>query len=125
MALQDDATPIPIALPELPLFDFFNEIQWDVLNALVDAVVPSITPESSVKEKTAQIVVGDDEFKAMLERTLKSLSPSKHVDEASVRGFLLERPSENPVFVENLMRSLANVPPSAQQKLAGFLSMMR
>ena len=60
MALPREHAPVATALPELPSRDMLNQAQWDVLCALFDAVNPSYTSASAVRDKDAQIVLPDD-----------------------------------------------------------------
>ena len=42
--------PTPPGLPSPPTGDFFDDNQWTVLLALLDAIIPSITATSNVKD---------------------------------------------------------------------------
>ncbi|KAF7548098.1 hypothetical protein G7046_g8793 [Stylonectria norvegica] len=122
MALPLEHGPVPTSLPELPSSSFFNESQWDVLNALVDAVFPCIIAESAIKDKAYQIPVADEVLKQIIEQAAKVALPS--TTEETLQDFLEYRPSQDPRFVENLIRTLSHTPQDRQKALAGFLSLM-
>ena len=122
MASPDNAAPVPTTLPEAPSRGFYNKTQWDVLNALVDAVLPSIATKSALGDEDGRIAIGDQDFDKTGERTIQSLSSS--ISKESVVEFLAHRPSEDPRFADNFLRTIAMSPPSRQQQLGGLLSLM-
>ena len=114
--------PVATALPDAPPFDFFTPTQWDVLFALVDGVLPSITSESTVTDDQGQIQLPDHEIDNVLDSSTKSLAAPATRD--NIRAFLQERPAYDARFRDNLMRTLALSPPAQQKRLAGLLSIM-
>lgn len=114
--------PVATALPDAPPFDFFTPLQWDVLFALVDGVLPSITSESTVTDEQGQIQLPDHEIDHVLETSTKSLAAPATRD--NIRAFLQDRPAYDERVRENIMRTLAFSPPAQQKRLAGLLSLM-
>lgn len=122
MAAQQDTTYTITPLPDPPRADFFDEAQWSILNALVDAVLPSITAKSSIADEFGQVAVDDHEFTRTLR--LASQSSQGSVTEDAFRTFLAHRPSQDPEFADSFLRTLALVPPSQQKRLATVLTFM-
>ncbi|KAK7425354.1 hypothetical protein QQZ08_008140 [Neonectria magnoliae] len=115
-------TPVPTPLPELPADDFLNPFQWRVLYALLDGAFPSITCESALEDKHDQIVFPDDDLDAILQDALASLAGP--ATKQNLREFLSYRPSQDPHFRQNVLRTLSFSPPAQQSRLAGFLGLM-
>ncbi|CEI38975.1 unnamed protein product [Fusarium venenatum] len=114
--------PVATALPDAPPFDFFTPIQWDVLFALVDGVLPSITSESAVTDEQGQIQLPDHEIDHVLETSTKSLAAPATRD--NIRAFLQDRPAYDERVRDNLMRTLACSPPAQQKRLAAKLGIL-
>lgn len=114
--------PVTTGLPDDPPFDFFTPIQWDVLFALVDGVLPSVTSRSAVTDEQGQIQLPDDEFDNVLEKSTKSLAAPATKD--NIRAFLQDRPAHDARVRDNLMRTLTFSSPTQQKRLAGLLSIM-
>ncbi|KAK5664161.1 hypothetical protein OQA88_376 [Cercophora sp. LCS_1] len=109
-------------LPPPPKGDYFDETQWAVLVSLLDAIIPSITPASSVTDdqiKTHRIVDDDELAKlaAQVQATVVS-PPSADV----LKAYLEDRFSANPVLMDDLRRTFENIPESGRNKLGGALS---
>ncbi|KAH6963805.1 hypothetical protein DER45DRAFT_123402 [Fusarium avenaceum] len=122
MTVPQPQAPIATALPDAPPQDFFTPIQWDVLFAIVDGVLPSITSESTVTDEHAQIQLPDHELDDILQRSVKSLASPATKD--NIRAFLQDRPVDDARFRDNLVRTLALSPPAQQKRLASLLSLM-
>lgn len=122
MALPQEHAPIATPLPDPPADDFLDTVQWDVLKALIDAVIPSVVAESTLKDDATQVSLPDHDFDQELDIAIKSMlaPPSRDV----LRSYLESRPSQDPRFTDNLVRTLALSPPSQQKKLSGILSLM-
>ncbi|CAM1505629.1 Fc.00g112660.m01.CDS01 [Cosmosporella sp. VM-42] len=121
MAPQQKASPVATALPKAPTLDY-SKAQLDVLNALVDGALPSIVTKSAIEDQKTQITVADDEFNSILEHTITTLIPSATKD--AIRDFLEYRPSKDPRFSDNFVRTLSSSSRSDQKKLADVFSLM-
>lgn len=111
--------PTPPALPPVPSGDYFNETQWTVLMAILDAVIPSIAAASTVTDEKTHRSVDDGEFKSAT-----SLGQSKLVSplsDAALKAYLEDRPSASPEFMDILRRTLSTIPPPARNKLGSVL----
>ena len=53
-AVSTQTGPRLPGMPSPPTGDFFDDTQWTVLYALLDAIIPSITATSNVKDDKAQ-----------------------------------------------------------------------
>jgi hypothetical protein len=122
MTVPQPQAPVATALPDAPLQDFFTPTQWDVLFALVDGALPSITSESAVTDEHGQIQLPDHEIDDILRRSVKSLAAP--ATQENIRAFLKDRPANDARFRDNLVRTLALTPPAQQKRLAGLLSLM-
>lgn len=124
MISPQSTSPIPTALPKLPPRDFFTDAQWDILFALVDGVLPSITPQSaaSKSDATTQIQLPDKEYQDVIDKALGSLAPPASSD--NIRALLEHRPARDESFRQNLIRTVAFSPPSQQRRLGGVLSLI-
>ncbi|KAF4996091.1 hypothetical protein FGRMN_4684 [Fusarium graminum] len=122
MTVPQPLAPVATALQDAPPQDFFTPTQWDVLFALVDGALPSITSESAVTDEQGQIQLPDDDFDDILRRSTKALAAPATQD--NIRAFLRDRPAHDDRFRDNLMRTLALTPPAQQKRLAGLLSLM-
>lgn len=122
MAHQSLSNPIPTPLPVLPIHDFFTAAQWDILYALVDGVLPSITSQSATTDDAGQIQLPDKEYEQVIDNALKSLAGPASRD--NLRALLETRPSHDLAFKENLIRTLTFSPPSQQRRLGGLLSLI-
>ncbi|KAF5017993.1 hypothetical protein F66182_10042 [Fusarium sp. NRRL 66182] len=116
------AQPIATALPDAPPDDFFTPIQWSVLFALFDGVLPSITSKSALADEQGQVQLPDDEFDHILDSSVKSLAAPATRD--SIRAFLEDRPAHDARFRDNIVRTLAFTSPAQQKRFAGLLSLM-
>jgi hypothetical protein len=114
--------PIPVPLPELPSSDFWSETQWEVLFALMDAVLPPIVPASDLEDEHAEIRISDDEL-AEAYQLLKKIVASPPREE-EFRAYLRLSPLADPNFVDGIKRSMSTVAQEAQKKLGGVLGLL-
>ncbi|KAK0621354.1 hypothetical protein B0T17DRAFT_533772 [Bombardia bombarda] len=112
--------PSPPGMPPPPAGEFFDETQWAVLLAVLDAVVPSIMAATDVKDGMAQQGIPDGEFSALVERTQTCMVEPPSAQ--SLKAYLADRPSADPGYVTAVRRTLSTVPDGARRKLGGVLS---
>jgi len=111
--------PTPPALPPVPSGDYFNETQWTVLMAILDAVIPTIAAASTVTDEKTHRSINDDEFKNVTSSArVKSISP---LSDEALKAYLEDRPSASPEFMDLLRRTLATIPSPARNKLGSVL----
>jgi hypothetical protein len=115
--------PSPPPLPDVPATDFWNETQWAVYFALIDAAVPSVASESSLENGASQLRISDQEFtQAYTQLQASLLDPPSPED---LKAFLAERPVDDPMFIRNNQRTVCTLPSSEQRKLGAVLSLLR
>lgn len=123
MTSIEASAPLPTPLPETPSGDYWSEAQWEVLYALVDAVLPSIVPESAATDKPNQKTVSDEQFEEIFERVQATMTEAP--DKETFKKYFAERPSASPEFRANIRRSLGCVSTSARSGLGGvFYSLL-
>ncbi|KAK3313474.1 hypothetical protein B0H66DRAFT_606731 [Apodospora peruviana] len=107
-------------MPPPPAGDFFNETQWAVLRALLDAVIPPITAASKVKDVKTEYGIPDGRLQQLTSGadTKMTGAPSADVFEA----YLADRPSNDPNFLAGVCRILCGTPASARTQLGGVLT---
>ena len=110
--------PSPPVLPALPLTDFWDETQWAVFLALVEAVIPSISPESCLEDPHHQIRISDHEFQEAFEDAVGPLSERVTVEK--FKTLLADRPTTDKAFVENIKRSIEKLPVQQRTQLGNF-----
>jgi hypothetical protein len=116
------AGPDTPGMPEPPSGDFYNETQWAVLLALLDAIVPSVAPESMTRDVSAQRRISDAEYQLLLESYPRTMAAAP--EKAVFQAYLDERPARQQAFLHACRRSLARLPESGRQKLGGALSLL-
>ncbi|KAK2595760.1 hypothetical protein QQS21_006586 [Conoideocrella luteorostrata] len=114
MAVANLEGPTPTLLPEPPVKDFMGEAQWETLFALLDGVLPSITSttSSTVKDKSGSILLSDTEFETLVDESVSALANPPSRDK--IKEYLEFRPSQDPKFRDDCLRSLAIVPQRGQ-----------
>ncbi|SPO02745.1 related to long chain fatty alcohol oxidase [Cephalotrichum gorgonifer] len=114
--------PSPPALSSLPSTDFWDETQWAVLLAIMEAAVPAIASESTIKDKHNQIRIPDAEFENIFKRVENTVAdpPSKE----TLRDFLEERCTTDLVYIDTCKRTLCSFPPEAKRRLGGILKLL-
>lgn len=114
--------PVPTSLPDSPGDHPFTSAQWDILYALLDGALPSITSTSAVKDKNAQISLPDEEFDRLLETSLASLAGP--ATKQALQQLLQDRSIDDARFRDNVLRTLSLSPPEHRRRLANFLNIM-
>lgn len=121
MALPQEHAPVHTPLPAPPSKDWMDDAGWELLYALFDGCLPSIAPASASKDKTSSITLSDAEFNKALDEASKTLVDSP--DKEALTAFLQYRPSENPKFREDALRTLSATPQRGQlAKVMGILA---
>ena len=116
--------PVPVELPALGTESYFDEMQWQVLLSLVDAVVPSITTTSSVADQDDkhELRVPDSRYRAAYAGAEQLMQHPPAPD--AFRTYLAARALENRDFVRQIRRAVANLPADARAQLGGALKLL-
>lgn len=122
MVASHHSAPILPALPADISGDYYTELQWQVLFALLDAVVPSIVVESAVTDKRNQWKITQKEYEEAYKHI--QASTTHPPDLARFEEYLRSRPAQDARFVQNLKRTLDRLPHSAKKQLGGALNGM-
>ncbi|EAQ83481.1 hypothetical protein CHGG_09885 [Chaetomium globosum CBS 148.51] len=119
------SAPVHVELPDA--LDIFNETQWKVLMALMDAVIPAIriqeSGENTKGQDTSIIHLPSSEYSDAAVQLRNAASPGNPTPE-TLEAYLAERPSDNPAFAQVLKCVLSNVPPNKQRELRILLSIL-
>ncbi|KAK3692226.1 hypothetical protein B0T22DRAFT_531748 [Podospora appendiculata] len=107
-------------LPPPPTGDWFDETQWAVLLALLDAVIPSITAETDVQDAKAQQALPDAHFDELVGRAQASMVEPPSAD--VLKSYFEDRPSTQPWFLYAVKRTLDTVPDPVRKQLGSVLS---
>ncbi|KXJ94234.1 hypothetical protein Micbo1qcDRAFT_187923 [Microdochium bolleyi] len=122
------AAPVPLQAPEPEAGDYFTDLQWQVYDALIDAVVPSIVVASGSDTTAAgsdadrHLVVSEEQCAAAYDDLVSTLKAPPTYDQ--FKEFLAARPLENPRFRKQIRRLLDSTPKSARKQLGGALNLM-
>lgn len=122
VATQDLTAPVPTRLPPLLSTDHFSEAQWEILFALVDAVLPPVVVESTMTDKRNQLRISQEQYEEAYEHILSSMAEPPELDK--FKEYLRTRQSDNPRFVENVKRTFQSVDSDARKKLGGILRLL-
>ncbi|KAI9166899.1 Long-chain-alcohol oxidase FAO2 [Paramyrothecium foliicola] len=106
MALSLEHKPVLTPLPPAPSPDFLSDVQCEVLWALLDGALASIASASSITDKSSQIAVPDADLDNAL-RTLAGALSEQAPPYTTIKKFLSYRPSEDPGFREDVIRTLS------------------
>ena len=92
----DVIAPIVAPLPDPPEGQYFTELQWSTLMAIMDTVIPSIHRASLANDPASQLSVPDGEYSDAVTHMQTTISspPSNEALEA----YLNEKPSDIPAF---------------------------
>jgi hypothetical protein len=120
------STPVHVDLPDA--LEIFSETQWNVMMALMDAVIPAIRIQESGQNTkghdTSTMYLPSSEYSdaaIQIRNAATPLNPTPDILEA----YLAERPSDNPAFTQVLKCVLSNIPPSKQRELRILLSILK
>lgn len=117
--MVDIIAPIVAPLPDPPEDQYYTDLQWSTLMAIMDTVVPSIHRASITNDPYSQLSVPDDEYNDAVShmRTTISSPPSNEALEA----YLNEKPSDIPAFQDLLLRTLTIYAREDARKVLGFV----
>ncbi|KAL7624924.1 hypothetical protein AAE478_004138 [Parahypoxylon ruwenzoriense] len=94
MASAPISPPLPVLKPD----SVFTDTHWQVLFALLDAIIPSVV--SGPPSKGNNISITEDEFHNLHESLQQSMKCPPSLEK--FRAYMSERPSDNAEFVENV-----------------------
>lgn len=117
------AAPIPTQLPELKPDTYLSETQWQVLLALIDAVIPSIVVGSEAEDQEkSQLRISQSQYVEAYERTKRLMKQPPDCDK--FRQYLEARPLDNPRFMRLIKRTIQRVPDGTRKQLGAVLSII-
>jgi hypothetical protein len=121
--LEEELSHVVLPLSTPPSSSFYNEAQWKVWYALMDTVVPCIVPGAGgTNAAPDELQISQsalDEYFETIQNKVKN-PPSREAFDA----FLLERPSENQLFKDHMVRTLSMLPKDAQGQIGSILSLL-
>ncbi len=109
--------PEVLALREPPSGDWWEETQWKVFLALLDAVVTPVVADAELTDPANQKKIPRAQYDEAA-GVARQYSRSPEL----LGAFLRSRPSDDPAFVHSVRRFLSNVPAAERQQLGGILS---
>src|SRR4051812_7240712 len=102
-------------LIDAPSGDLWNETQWRVFFALLDAVVLPVVVQSHLTDRNNQKKISADEFDQVFNDAQASMTEAPTREDFA--AYLAERTSSNPAFAAAVRRTVADVPPSLKKQL--------
>jgi hypothetical protein len=114
--------PVRIPLPAAVTGDHFTELQWQILFALVDAVLPPIVVESTMTDKQNQLKISQKRYEEAYDHLQNSMAGAPDLDK--FKEYLRTRQSDNTRFVQNIKRTFDSVPEEPRKKLGGVLKLL-
>lgn len=119
--LGEELSHVVLPLTAPPSSSFYSEAQWKVWYALMDTLIPCIVPTAGGlgpdKLQISQSSL-DGYFETIQSKVTNP--PSREAFDA----YLLEKPSENQVFKDHMVRTLSLLPKDAQGQIGSVLSLM-
>jgi choline dehydrogenase-like flavoprotein len=110
------------SLPESPTSSSWSDLQWEVLFALMDAIIPSLVPESANPSPIQQAVLPDTEYEAIFQESQTDLAVPP--DPELLRAYLTDSPSRNAACVKSTRRVIQNLPAKLQRDLGGAMTLL-
>ncbi|KAA8576967.1 hypothetical protein EYC84_006993 [Monilinia fructicola] len=117
--MADVVAPLVAPLPDAPEGEYFTDLQWSTLMAIMDTVVPSVHKASITNDPSSQLSVPDEEYNTAMTQMRKSVA-SPPSNEA-VEAYLNEKPSDIPAFQDILLRTLTVYAREDARKALGFI----
>lgn len=118
--------PVPVELPAPKSGEYLSEAQWQILLSLIDGAMPSIT----VEEEPAGVGSDQDNHLRISETRYKELYASteslmQHPPSPDAfKEYIAARALDNKAFVDQVKRTVGNLPAHAMGQLRGILSML-
>lgn len=124
-AIESDTgpiAPIPTALSTILPTSYWDESQWAVMLAIMEAAMPAFAPQSTIEDEHNQIRISDAEFEDIFKRLERTVvdPPSKE----SLREYLAKRCMDDPIYVEDCKRTLGSLKPAQHEQLGGVLKLL-
>ncbi|EFX04185.1 long-chain fatty alcohol dehydrogenase [Grosmannia clavigera kw1407] len=121
-----EISPRPLSLAPAPSGDWWDESQWAVLLALLDAVLSPIvaadTASSTGLNRRNAKCLSRADFDATVAHVRAAVIDPP--DAALVASYLADRPSDHPVFVQGIKRTLAGQSPASRKQLGDVLALL-
>ncbi|KAI0902377.1 long-chain fatty alcohol dehydrogenase [Annulohypoxylon nitens] len=116
------AAPIPTEPSDLESDEYFSELQWKVLFALIDASVPSIVVEPSTTNQKTQLCISQSQYDEAYEHTRRSLvhPPSQE----KFRQYMEASVLDNPRFTRMLKRTIQSLSLTNRRQLGRILNLI-
>lgn len=111
-----------LVLPALAPTAFWDEAQWKVWWAFMEAIVPSIREASEISDDARQVSISKQELSNVLGFAQANI-PSPPSDD-KLKEWLDYCAAEDPAFRQTLMRTLTAFPDAMQRGLGGVLSLL-
>jgi hypothetical protein len=113
--------PRAAPLPDAPTENYFTEVQWTTLMAIMDTVVPCIKRESafSAPPNLSEDTVPDMICNALTDNLQRSTVDAPN--SAQLDQYLAEKPSDNPEFQVLVKRTLMQYSREDARKGLSFL----
>lgn len=116
------AAPTPVELPALGSDAYFSEEQWEVLLSLIDTVVPSIVVSSVVGDEQHRLRIPQNQFRDSYEETRQLMKQPPTL--TRFEDYLKARPLENKRFIQQLRRTVSNLPLHSKRQLGAILTLL-
>ncbi|KAI1081402.1 long-chain fatty alcohol dehydrogenase [Whalleya microplaca] len=102
--------------------DIFPEPQWQALLTLLDATIPSVKVANLPITHDEHICISEEEFDEYYREVQQKMKhpPSKE----EFQAYLAVRPSDNPLFVKLIKKTVDAIPPGPKLQLYRILSVM-
>jgi hypothetical protein len=109
-------------IPPSPTSSMWSETQWTILLAIMDAVIPSVVPESGAADPWRQAALPAVEYEAMFRETRAQLVVAPGED--LLRAYLEDCPSASEGFVRSMRRVVSSLPVRLQKDLGGAMALL-
>lgn len=98
MATQspDQVAPVPVHLPESPGDESFSPVQWEVMKALMTTVLPSLSRQSAITNRTVEGTVSDEQYEQAVNHMRQTMANAPNDEE--LEEYLAESPYDTEVW---------------------------
>ena len=118
--------PVPVELPAPKSAEYLNETQWQILLSLIDGAMPSIAVEEEQagtgSDQDHQLRISETRYKELYASTERLMQHPPSPD--AFREYIAARALDNKAFVDQIRRTVGNLPAHARSQLGGILSML-